>query len=210
MSILRQPGQITRLKPLMSLDEFTIQDFQNALQAENAPVYSEQSLTPGQKLRPAAVLAPLFRHANTWHLLYTRRADRVETHKGQVAFPGGASEAGESAEQTALREAQEEIGIAPGDVQILGRLPQMITISNFLVTPIIGVIPWPYAFHVYTPEVERVFSLPLAWLAERDNFMKIIRAENGRSTIAYLPRDGEIVWGATAHMTRELLEALGF
>ncbi|GAB4398451.1 MAG: hypothetical protein OHK0031_18100 [Anaerolineales bacterium] len=193
----------------MRPDEFTLQDFENALQAENAPAYSEQSLTPGQKLRPAAVLAPLFRHAGAWHLLYTRRADRVETHKGQVAFPGGASEAGESAEQTALREAQEEIGLRPGDVQLLGRLPQMITISNFLVTPVVGVIPWPYAFRVYTPEVERVFSLPLTWLAESGNFMEIMRVESGRRSIAYLPRDGELLWGATAHMTRELLKKMG-
>lgn len=194
----------------MHPDQFTAQDFQEALQAEDAPLYSEQSPAPGQILRPAAVLVPLFRQAETWQLLYTRRADRVETHKGQVAFPGGASEAGESPRQTALREAREEVGIRPEDAQILGQLPPMITISNFLVTPVVAIIPYPYAFRVFTPEVERVFNLPLAWLAEPGNFMKITRSDNGRQSIAYLPQNGELLWGATAHMTREFLKRLGF
>jgi len=189
-------------------DQLTVKDFLNVLQAQDTPLHSEKTPAPGQTLRPAAVLVPLFRYADAWHILYTRRADRVETHKGQVAFPGGASETGESPEQTALREAQEEIGLRPADVNTLGRLPQIITIRDFLVTPIVGIIPWPYAFRVYTPEVARVFSLPLAWLAERGNFMELTRVETGRRVIAYLPQDGELLWGATAHMTMEFLKRL--
>jgi 8-oxo-dGTP pyrophosphatase MutT (NUDIX family) len=179
-----------------------------ALRNHTSPPYTEREIPPGHPLRLASVLVPLARQNGTWHLLYTRRADSVEHHKGQVSFPGGSSEFGESAEQTALREADEEIGIRAADIQILGRLPQIVTISDYLVTPIVGVIRWPYAFQVYAPEVARVFVLPLPWLAERQNYMKFTRSETGRHVIAYQPYDGELLWGATAHITVEFLKIL--
>ncbi len=192
----------------MNLDLLTEADIAQSLRRVNSPPHTERPLRDGHVLRPAAVLAPLVRQADRWYLLYTRRADGVEHHKGQVAFPGGASEPGESAEQTALREADEEIGLRPADVRILGRLPQIVTISDFLVTPVVGVVAWPYAFRVHTPEVARVFALPLAWLADRNNYMQLLRAETGRHVIAYQPYDGELLWGATAHMTVEFLKIL--
>jgi len=179
-----------------------------ALGQHTATPYSEKEIPAEYRLRPAGVLVPLLRQGDAWHLLFTRRADRVEHHKGQVSFPGGASDPGESAEETALREADEEIGLRPTDVRILGRLPQIVTISDYLVTPIVGIIAWPYAFRVHTPEVARVFTLPLAWLAKPDNFMRLVRSETGRHVITYLPNDGELLWGATAHMTVEFLKIL--
>jgi 8-oxo-dGTP pyrophosphatase MutT (NUDIX family) len=170
--------------------------------------YSEKEIPAGHPLRLASVLVPLICQSGNWYLLYTRRADGVEHHKGQVSFPGGASDPGENAEQTALREADEEIGIRPTDVRILGHLPQIVTISDYLVTPIVGVVSWPYAFRVYTPEVARVFTLPLEWLANRDNFMTLMRKETGRHVITYQPYDGELLWGATAHITVEFLKIL--
>jgi 8-oxo-dGTP pyrophosphatase MutT (NUDIX family) len=179
-----------------------------ALRNHTGPPYSERETPPEKILRPASVLVPLARQHDAWYLLYTRRADSVEHHKGQVSFPGGASETGESAEQTALREADEEIGIRPADVRILGRLPQIVTISDYLVTPVVGILRWPYAFRVYAPEVARVFVLPLAWLAVRQNHMKFTRSETGKHVIAYQPYDGEMLWGATAHITIEFLKIL--
>jgi 8-oxo-dGTP pyrophosphatase MutT (NUDIX family) len=109
--------------------------------------------------RCAAVLMPLLWNDGEWHLLFTRRTERVESHKGQVSFPGGACHDGEKIpEQTALRETQEEIGIQPRDVRVLGRLTSMATISHFLVTPIVGVIPWPYVFRPEQAEVARIFN----------------------------------------------------
>ncbi|HQX01742.1 MAG TPA: CoA pyrophosphatase, partial [Anaerolineales bacterium] len=142
-------------------------------------------------------------------ILFTRRTDRVESHKGQVSFPGGACDEGETTpEQTALREAQEEIGVRPEDVTVLGRLSQLITISSFRVSPIVGIIPFPYAFKVEGFEVQRVFTIPLAWLANRNNYWEFTLRESERSLIAYHPFDGELLWGATARMTVNFLKTL--
>lgn len=178
---------------------------------QNAPAsdgYAEIPVKPGTRLKDAAVLVPLTYVIDEWHLLFTRRTDRVESHKGQVSFPGGASDDGETAEQTALREAQEEIGMQTANVRVLGRLSKLITISNYRVSPIVGVIPFPYAFKVEGFEVERVFTIPLAWLANRNNYWEFSLRESERSLIAYHPFDGELLWGATARMTVNFLKAL--
>lgn len=160
--------------------------------------------------RPAAVLIPLAYTDGDWQVLFTRRADTVEHHKGQVSFPGGAADPEDtSPEYTALREAEEEIGLQPSDVHVLGRLGEMLTVTNFHVTPVVGVFPWPYTFKVHTVEVGRVFTMPLAWLADQDNRWEFVRQETGRSLIAYLPYDGELLWGATARMTVEFIRAIG-
>lgn len=160
--------------------------------------------------RLAAVLVPLTVISGEWHLLYTRRAETVEHHKGQVSFPGGATDdIDHSPEDTALREAEEEIGLRRGDVRILGRLGEMLTVTNFHVTPVVGIFPWPYTFKVHNLEVGRVFTLPLDWLADRENWQEFVRKETGRSVITYFPYDGELLWGATARMTVELIRALG-
>ena len=190
----------------------TEQEIAARLKQFEHPTYSE--LLPGsveKLLRRAAVLIPLIQVDGNWHIIYTRRADSVEHHKGQVSFPGGSTDPDDdSPEATALREAHEEIGIRPADVRLLGRLGEMVTISNFIVTPVVGVVPWPYGFKVHTIEVGRVFTIPLAWLATRDNWQEFIRVETGHSVIAYFPHDSELLWGATARMTVNFIKALGF
>ena len=171
--------------------------------------YSEIDLNEETRLKCAAVLVPLLWHEKQWHLLFTRRADRVESHKGQVAFPGGACEDEETTpEQTALREAHEEVGIKPEDVRVLGRLANLITVSNFRVTPVVGVIPWPYAFRAESAEVARVFTMPLDWLAQSTNRWQFTVPPGNRSVIVYHPFDGEMLWGATARMTVEFLNII--
>jgi 8-oxo-dGTP pyrophosphatase MutT (NUDIX family) len=172
--------------------------------------YAEITVNPDTRLKCAAVLVPLICQDDEWLALFTRRTERVESHKGQVSFPGGACDEGETTpEQTALREAEEEIGIRPADVQVLGRLSPLITISSFRVSPIVGVIPWPYAFRVASVEVARVFTIPLPWLANRNNYWEFSPGDSGRSIIAYHPYDGELLWGATARMTVTFLRTLG-
>jgi len=164
----------------------------------------------GRPPRAASVLLPLTRVGEEWQILFTRRTEIVEHHKGQVSFPGGAADPEDhSPEETALREAEEEIGLRRADVRLLGRLGEMLTVTNFLITPIVGVFPWPYAFKIHTIEVERVFTLPLNWLAERGNWQEFIRQETGRSVITYFPYDGELLWGATARITVEFIRILG-
>lgn len=172
--------------------------------------FSEVELTEETRLRCAAVLVPLVWHDGEWHLLYTRRTDTVESHKGQVSFPGGACDEGETTpEQTALREAYEEIGLDPNDVKVLGRLPNLITITYFRVTPVIGVVKWPAVFRVGEHEVARIFTIPLAWLSNAANRWQFEMPGRARSLIAYHPFDGELLWGATARMTVDFLGVLG-
>jgi 8-oxo-dGTP pyrophosphatase MutT (NUDIX family) len=164
------------------------------------------------ELRQAAVLVPLLRMDNHWSLLFTRRTETVNSHKGQVSFPGGAADPDDqSPEETALREAFEEIGLLRENVRIFGRLLSRPTISSFLITPVVGRIGWPGDFQVSPQEVSRLFTIPLDWLADPAN-----REERPRTTpsgyyeniIYYLPYDDEILWGITARITLDLLIAL--
>ena len=172
--------------------------------------FSEIDLTEETRLKCAAVLLPLVWQDEEWHLLFTRRTDTVESHKGQVSFPGGGCDEGETTpEQTALREAEEEIGLDPKQVRVLGRLPNLITITYFRVTPVVGVVRWPAVFRVGEHEVARIFTIPLAWLANTSNRWEFEMPGRTRTLIAYHPYDGELLWGATARMTVDFLQVLG-
>lgn len=168
----------------------------------------------GVTLVCAAVLIPLIWWKDEWHLVFTRRTEVVEHHKGQVSFPGGGCEMGESTpEQTALREAAEEIGLKPGHVRLLGKLNETLTITHYRVIPVVGVMPWPYEIHPEPAEVERVFTIPLVWLADPGNWEERPVTPPGAprsfQVIYYHPYDGEILWGATARMTHDFLTVLG-
>lgn len=194
---------------MLTLDFITQKLAESENSALDSDGYAEIEIQADTKLRSAAVLLPLTYFQNEWHILFTRRTDRVESHKGQVSFPGGASDAGETTpEQTALRETHEEIGVSPNDVNIIGRLSNMITISKFRVSPIVGVIPFPYAFKIQNVEVARVFTIPLLWLANKNNYWEFSLHDPHRSVIAYHPFDGELLWGATARMTVNFLRTL--
>ena len=163
----------------------------------------------GEEARCAAVLIPMAWFGGEWHLIYTRRTDKVETHKGQVSFPGGACDPGETTpEQTALREADEEIGLRPGDVRVLGQLSPLITITSFRVSPVVGVIPWPYTFRVGSGEVARVFTMPISYLIDKKNRWEFKLPGRKFGLIVYHPYDGELLWGATAIMTDVFLRIL--
>ena len=197
------------------MQEITEKFIQNKLQEAvrshaETDGYAEIPIHPDVHLKCAAVLVPLVFFQEEWHVLYTRRTDRVESHKGQVSFPGGACDEGESTpEETALREADEEIGIHSSDVKVLGRLSRMVTISKYRVSPVVGVIPFPYAFKTSGAEVARVFTMPLLWLANRNNYWEFSLPGSERSVICYHPYDGELLWGATARMTVNFLMILG-
>lgn len=164
--------------------------------------------------KPAAVLIPLIWVEPEWHILFTRRNANLPEHSGQVAFPGGRTDPQDhTPETTALREAWEETGIRPGDVRILGRLPKFLTITNYLVTPVVGQIPWPYPLQPALEEVSRIFTIPLNWLADPQNHEERQRALPAPfapiSVIYFKEYDGEILWGASARFTLTFLNILG-
>lgn len=162
---------------------------------------------------PAAVLLPLYLDQGDWNLLFTRRTASVNVHSGQVSFPGGSIEAGDgSATAAALREAQEEIGLRPDDVEVLGQLNPMFTVSQFLVAPVVGIVPWPYELKRNPSEVERYFGVPINWLSDKGNVEARSREPffPGRPVQVYYFKEfeGEVIWGVTARITLSFLELL--
>ena len=162
--------------------------------------------------RKAAVLIPLFWNGGEWHLLFIRRSVEVQDHKGQVAFPGGSIETGdENATTAALRETWEEIGLPAESIRILGQLSGRNTITHYYITPIVGVIPWPFPIKMQTSEVSRVFTIPMNWLENPENhsLKEVIRSNGARETVYYFEEyDGELLWGITAAMTLHLLQLI--
>lgn len=163
--------------------------------------------------RRAAVLIPFTRVNDRWHLQFIRRTEQErDRHGGQVAYPGGsADDSDENIFATALREAREEIGLQPADVRVLGTLEDAISISNFHVTPVVGVFSSPYTFTTQADEVARTFSIPLDWLAREENHEFRFRQVDGREPwpVVYFERfDGELLWGFTADLTLRLIEVL--
>jgi 8-oxo-dGTP pyrophosphatase MutT (NUDIX family) len=161
----------------------------------------------------AAVLLPLFKKEDHWHLLFIRRTVDQHEHSNQVAFPGGHTDPQDATpEQTALREAREEIGLQPDEVRVLGRLRDFLTVTHYRVTPVIGVIPWPYSFHLAVQEVSRIFTIPLVWLADPNNHEiheRALPTPLDKVPVVYFhPYDGEVLWGASARFTLALLEVL--
>ncbi len=167
------------------------------------------------KSQNAAVLIPFLIVDDHWHILFIRRtSNQDDRHGGQVAFPGGRADPGDRDPiVTACREAQEEIGLAPADVKVLGRLNDILTITNYQVTPVVGVIPHPYKYQPAPDEVERVFTIPLGWLADDNNRTLKKRTlptpyDREIEVIYFHTYHGELLWGASARITVNLLSAI--
>lgn len=163
------------------------------------------------KFRSAAVMIPMLIHAGEWHLLLTHRSENLIEHRGQVAFPGGAFEAGDkNLLNTALREMNEEIGVNPADVKILGYLGDMPIITGYLVRLFVGHIPWPYDLRISENEVQSAFIVPLRWLFDPNHRKIQFRSYAGREfpVIFFNDYQGHQLWGASAEMTLALLSAI--
>ncbi len=164
-------------------------------------------------LRRAAVLVPFVCLDDEWHLLFTRRTETVDSHKGQVAFPGGAIDPGDvDAVAAALREAEEEIGLKPSQVRILGKMPEYPTITEYLVTPVVGRVTAPLKYRLSPAEVERAFTIPLDWLRDPAHWQEnpLVFPDGRRDRVIYYQLyDDELLWGITARITVNLLKILG-
>jgi len=158
----------------------------------------------------AAVLLPLLCKNGQWHVLVTRRTQDVEHHKGQISLPGGACEPqDETMMHTALRETYEEIGVPPESVQVLGALDDFPTITNFIVTPFVGVIPHPLSYRLNPKEVEAVVEVPLAFLCDPSR-LRIEQREYEGQTFPVLFWDfgPHTIWGATARILKDFLDLI--
>jgi len=166
---------------------------------------------PPPDLVPAGVLAPLFFKDGLAHLLFTQRTFTVKDHRGQISFPGGVRHQGDpDLLATALREAQEEIGLDPRVVEVLGALPPVDTITGYCINPFVGVIPHPYDFRPNPLEVKRLLLLPLEGFYEAGRWSAGVYRYQGRATRVYYWRcNREVIWGATAQILLHLLARLG-
>ncbi|MDP2968392.1 MAG: CoA pyrophosphatase [Deltaproteobacteria bacterium] len=158
----------------------------------------------------AAVLVPLFNKEGSCHLLLTKRTDQVKYHKGEISFPGGMVDEDDlSLEKTALREANEEIGLKESDVQIIGVLDDIVTITQFIVTPFVGLFPYPYPFKTSPVEIAELIEVPLSFLLTEENFNEREITRMGRKEIIYAYQYGEhTIWGATARILKQFLDLI--
>jgi 8-oxo-dGTP pyrophosphatase MutT (NUDIX family) len=154
-----------------------------------------------ENLKASAVLIPLFCNQGQYHILLTERSEEVDFHKGQVCFPGGTREPSDSSLlQTALREAEEEIGLRAEDVEILGEFDDNLTLtSNYVISPFVAFIPHPYPLKADGREIKVIFSVPLSFLMDEANFKQ--------DSYAY-EYEGYIIWGATAGILKQFVDLL--
>jgi 8-oxo-dGTP pyrophosphatase MutT (NUDIX family) len=160
----------------------------------------------------AAVLLLVYEVHGEPHILFTLRTHLVETHKGQISFPGGAADPeDDDLRLTALRETYEELGVRPDDVEVVGQLDDSPSISGFMVTPYVGFIrgPVPYPFRPNHHEVAELIEVPLSHLMDRANVTEEVRHIDGRDLVmySYLFR-GHVIWGLTARILKQFLDLL--
>ncbi len=169
-----------------------------------------------QTRQKAAVLIPIMRIASQWEVLFIRRTERQgDQHSGQVAFPGGKFEPNDAdIEFTAIREANEEIGLDTQKLDLLGSLSPYHTVTNYKIYPFVGIIPWPVKLTRQKSEVARIFTIPLNWLKNSQNYRlkkQKFTSDFGmrpESVVHYNQYSGELLWGATAQITLALLKAI--
>jgi 8-oxo-dGTP pyrophosphatase MutT (NUDIX family) len=174
----------------------------------NEPLPEDSYALP-EPARPAAVLAPVVWREEEATLLLTQRAADLRDHSGQIAFPGGKIEPGESPLDAALREAEEEIGLKREKIEILGCLDPYQTSTGFRVFPLVGLVRPPLDLSADRREVEEIFEAPLSFLMDAANHRREKRLWLGRERHFYaMPYENRYIWGATAGMIRNLYERL--
>lgn len=174
------------------------------IHSEVEPGQAEQTLVT------AAVLVPLVEHEAGVSVLLTRRADTLRNHTGQVAFPGGRCDPGELPWETALREAQEEIGLEPGYVSIAGLSSGYQTRTGFDITPVVAFVRPGFSLTPSPAEVADVFETPFAFLMDPNNYERRFMEQVGgtRRSFYAVTHDDRLIWGATAGILRVLYERL--
>jgi 8-oxo-dGTP pyrophosphatase MutT (NUDIX family) len=213
---------MTRLpRPVPRPAHLSAEDFVSRV-AGNAPgfhtdIVGDHTFNPeiadmfmGIERKPAAVLIPIVRREPGATMLFTQRTDNLTSHPGQVAFPGGKiDDSDASAEAAALREAEEEIGLRPDDVEMIGRAPDYLTGSGYHIAPVLGLVKPDARFTLNEHEVSDIFEVPLSFLMDPANHVIGSRVWQGvRRTYYEMPYEDRYIWGVTAGMVRILYERL--
>ncbi len=174
------------------------------------PEITQDFLSARAEPVPAAVLIPLVLRPEGLTILLTMRTDHLSSHAGQVSFPGGRSEAYDaSAIATALRETEEEVGLARSHVEVLGQLPDYLTGTGYRVTPVVGLVTPPFELRADPSEVAEIFEVPLAFLMDGLNHQRLsVELPGGRRSFYAMPYERFYIWGATAGMLRNLFHLL--
>jgi len=160
-------------------------------------------------LRAAAVLVPVIEYDEGPRVLLTRRADNLGNHAGQVAFPGGKIELGETPAQAALREADEEVGLKAEFVEVAGFLDTYETGTGFRIQPVVGFVRPGFTLQIYDGEVAEVFEVPLAFLMDPENHERHKATWRGKEREYYaMPYNGHYIWGATAGMLKNMYDRI--
>lgn len=162
------------------------------------------------KLKRAAVLIPIFQKDKEYFLLFTKRTNQVPHHKGQISFPGGSQNPGEDFLTTALREAQEELGLLEKDVVILGELDDMFTVSSdFLISPFVALIPYPYPYKINSAEIAELIEIPFSALTDLKNWREEIMEKDGHPfPVYFFHYHQHVIWGATARILKQLIDLI--
>lgn len=171
--------------------------------------YTPQQIEAEPHIQPAAVLVLLYDNKGAPHVVFQKRADQVKDHKGQVSFPGGGVDPGDpDLVHTALRETHEEIGVHPSHVEVLGQLDDIVTISNFRVTPYVGWLQqYPYEWRFNGTEVAYLIEVPIDHLLEPATLVPDRRVINGKEFVFPSYQFGQdLIWGATARMLTNFLD----
>ena len=160
---------------------------------------------------PAAVLLPLYEQHGQYYIVLIKRTETVTEHKGQISFPGGTRDAGDNTLlYTALRECSEEIGLRAEDIEVLGELDdEVTTTSNYIVSPFVAMMPWPYRFVRNKEEVDEIIEVPIPALLEKGCLQPDTEVLNGKVVASYAYHyQGRVIWGATARILNRFLDIL--
>jgi 8-oxo-dGTP pyrophosphatase MutT (NUDIX family) len=164
-----------------------------------------------RELKPAAVLCPIVMRPEGETFLLTRRSETLRKHTGQIAFPGGRCDPGETVVETALREAEEEIGLERSFVEVAGLLTPYETVTGYLVTPVVGFVKPGFSLTINPDEVAEAFEAPFAFLMDEANHLRQFREPTGGGERRYfyaMPFEDYYIWGATAGMLRGFFDRL--
>lgn len=156
----------------------------------------------------AAVLLPIYYTQDQYYVLFTKRTRKVKEHKGQISFPGGVYQEGDGTlVNTALRECTEEIGLMANDIEVLGELDDTLSrTSNYVISPFVAVIPWPYQFRVNKEETEELVEAPISELLDKSSLRRKTEIIDGERVTSYFYHyQDRVIWGATARILNQFL-----